>query len=124
MLLEASSMSRRCTYNGCLEEARWVLAYNGSPIGYYCEKHAKYIMLNDGVQGRWLRLEDYKERDIEEILLSEGGEATLERVAYLSGRSVKEILSIVITENIKIVRRKYSLSQDYYTTYLTLEEGD
>ncbi|MCL7384532.1 MAG: hypothetical protein LZ174_09625 [Thaumarchaeota archaeon] len=110
----------RCTYNGCLEEARWVLIYN-RPMEYYCEEHAKYIMLNDGVQGRWFRIEDYRERDIKEILASEGGEATLERVAYLSGKSIEEITRIAINENIKMVRRKYSLSQDYYTTYLVLE---
>jgi hypothetical protein len=107
-----------------LEEARWVLTYNGSPSGYYCEEHAKYVMLNDGV-GRWFRVEDYREKSIKEILLSEGGEATLERVAYLSGKTVQEILRIAIIDgNIKIVRRKYNLSQEYYTTYLTLEDGD
>jgi hypothetical protein len=114
-------MYKRCTYNGCLDEARWVLTYNGSASGYYCEKHSIPMMLNDGVQGRWFRIEDYRERDIKEILASEGGEATLERVAYLSGKSIEEITRIAINENIKMVRRKYSLSQDYYTTYLVLE---
>jgi hypothetical protein len=112
-----------CTYDGCLEEARWVLTYNGSPSGYYCEEHAKYIMLNDGV-GRWFRVEDYRGKSIKEILLSEGGEATLERVAYLSGKSIEEIIRIAISESIKMVKKKYSLSQDYYTTYLTLGDGD
>jgi hypothetical protein len=122
-MLEVYPMYKRCNYNGCLDEARWVLTYNCSASGYYCEGHAKYIMLNDGV-GRWFRVEDYKEKSIKEILLSEGGEATLERVAYLSGKSIEEIIRIAISEDVRIVRRKYSLSQDYYTTYLTLENGD
>jgi hypothetical protein len=117
-------MYKRCTYNGCLDEARWVLTYNGSASGYYCEKHSIPMMLNDGVQGRWFRVEDYRERSIKEILASEGGEATLERIAYLSGKSIEEIIRIAISENLKMVKKKYSLSQDYYTTYLTLGDGD
>ena len=53
------------------------------------------------------------------VLEEEGGEATVERIAYLLGRSINEILFMAEVENIKIVREKYS---NQYITLLSLRE--
>jgi len=48
------------------------------------------------------------------------GEATVERVAYLLGIPVNEVMHMAEMENIKIVREKYD---NQYITLLSLREG-
>jgi len=75
--------------------------------------------MNDGLYrgSRWFRIGEFKEKSLREILEKEGGEATIERVAYLLGITVNEVLHIVRVENIKIIREKYG---NQYITLLSL----
>jgi len=115
-----------CCFDGCSNESRWIRIKDGKVIGYYCDRHISYIALkedsmNDGLYrgSRWFKMGDYKERTLREVLEKEGGEATVERVAYLLGITVNEVLCMTGMEDIKIVKEKYS---NQYITFLSLRE--
>ena len=89
----------RCCFDGCSNESRWIRVKDGRVLGYYCDRHMTYLAMNedsmnDGLYrgSRWFRMGDYKERALREVLQREGGEAKVERVAYLLGRAVNEVL--------------------------------
>mgnify|MGYP000243217806 CR=1 FL=1 len=91
----------RCCLDGCSNESRWIRVKDGKVIGYYCDRHMTYLALkedsmNNGLPrcSRWFRIGEFKEKGLREILEKEGGEATVERVAYLLGRSINDVLYI------------------------------
>jgi len=101
---------------------------DGEVIGYYCDRHMTYLALkedstNDGLYrgSRWFRIGEFREKSLREVLEREGGEATVERITYLLGRSIDEVLYITGTENVRIVREGYSLTSNQYITPLSFK---
>ena len=78
--------------------------------------------MNNGLYraSRWFRTGEFRERSLREILEKEGGEATVERIAYLLGRSIYEVLHIAEVNGIKSVRERYN---NQYITLLSLKES-
>ncbi|GEM_PF-1065300 len=114
----------KCYFDRCSNECKWIHVKDGRVIGYYCDIHMSYLAMNEDAvnnglyrDSRWFRIGEFREKNLKEVLDREGGEATVERVAYLLGRSINDVLYIAEIENIKIVREKYS---NQYITLLSL----
>ena len=117
----------RCCLDGCSNECRWIRVKDGRVLGYYCDKHMTYLALredsmNDGLYrgSRWFRIGEFREKSLREVLEREGGEVTVERVAYLLGKNINEVLYVAEVEDIKIVREKYN---NQYITLLYLKQN-
>lgn len=113
----------KCYFDRCSNECKWIHVKDGRVIGYYY-MHMSYLAMNEDAinnglyrGSRWFRIGEFREKNLKEVLEREGGEATVEIVAYLLGRSINDISYIAEIENIKIVREKYS---NQYITLLSL----
>jgi len=72
---------------------------DGKVIGYYCYRHMTYLAINEDSMNnglyrssRMFRIGEFREKNLREVLEKYCGEATVERMAYLLGRSINDVL--------------------------------